>query len=889
LCQAGEPEVPDLADQRFGGRIGRDWRDSEPWWPPEPAPPDGAPNVFLVVLDDVGYAQLACYGSDIETPALDGLAARGVRLANFHTTSLCSPTRACLLTGRNHHRSGMGRVADLAIGYPGYWGRPPRENGYLSEIMRAAGYASYAVGKWHLSPEDETSMAAPRSTWPLARGFDRWYGFHGGETHQFVPALYHDNHAVRPPASIEDGYHLTEDLADRAIEFLSDLRAADPGKPFFLYFATGACHSPHQPPARWREHYSGRFDLGWDAWREEVFARQLAAGLLPESTVLSRRPDWVPAWDSLDERERAVAARFMECFAGFLSHADEQIGRVLSFLADLGEADNTIVVVVSDNGASAEGGAAGSINDVRLLNLDPAGSEEMFARLAEIGGPLTHNNYPWGWTMAGNTPFRRWKREVHQGGVADPCIVCWPAGPVEPGGIRRQFTHAIDIVPTLAELARVALPAEIDGVAQSGLDGVSFGYLLGPGTEAAPERHETQYFEMFGSRGIYRKGWKAVTFHPVGPLYDDQDPNAPFDDDVWELYHVARDPSESADLAAQHPDLVRELAALWWAEARRNQVLPLDNRVLWAIVNPRPDHRRPPEVFRYFPNGAQVPESVAANVRNRSHVMIIDVGIPGTGVTDGVLLALGSALGGWSLHILGATIRYVHNLYGSERHVIESDTPVGPGEHRIEFAFTKDDGLGGAGVLRCDGREVGREIVPRFTPSAFNGVGAGLTCGYEWGPAIGTGYTAPFPFSGTIRRALIKATGPIVRDPLAELEAILSEQLSPSGPAARWRCRGTPRMCFDAGAVVSSRPALARHGRRALDRGRTGFGALNDVMAGDLLLRRPLPLPVRMAVSPENQAQPREEYNHSDDWDDELSLYRPGHGDAPPPGQRSAT
>jgi arylsulfatase A-like enzyme len=762
--------------QDFGGRIGRDWRDSEPWWPAQPTPPAGSPNVVLVVLDDVGYAQLGCYGSDIETPVIDGLASAGIRLSNFHTTSLCSPTRVCLLTGRNHHRSGMGRVADLAIGYPGYWGKPPRENGYLSEILRAAGYATYAVGKWHLTPEDETNMAGSRATWPLARGFDRWYGFHGGETHQFVPALYHDNHSVRPPRSIEDGYHLTDDLADRAIEFIGDLRAVEADRPFFLYFATGACHSPHQPPTRWREHYRGRFDLGWDLWRDQTFRRQLSKGLFGSSTALSERPAWVPPWDSLDEPAKTVAARFMECFAGFLSHTDEQIGRLLGFLEELGERDDTIVVVVSDNGASAEGGSTGSINDIRLSNLDPASQDEMLRRLDEIGGPLTHNNYPWGWTMAGNAPFRRWKREVHEGGIADPCIISWPRSSIERDGIRRQFAHAIDVMPTIVELLGIGIPAEIEGIEQTALDGESFAYFLVPGAESAAERHETQYFEMFGSRGIYHRGWKAVTYHPIAPLYDDQDPNAPFDEDTWELYNAKEDLSETRDLAAQHPDLLGDLIELWWNEARRNQVLPLDNRVLWALVHPKPDHRRPREVFRLFQGGAQVPEAVAVNVRNRSHALIVELTIPDAGEIDGVLLAMGSALGGWSLHVLDGRVRYVHNLYGKERHTVAATEAIVPGNHHIEFVFTKDEGPGGIGVLSYDGREVGRSAIGVFTPSGFNGVGAGLTCGYEWGPAIGPGYTAPFPFPGTIRMALVETRGPVVRDPLAELEAILSEQ-----------------------------------------------------------------------------------------------------------------
>ena len=766
-----------MASIEFGGKIGNDWRDSEPWWPPLPTPPEGAPNVVLIVLDDVGFAQLGCYGSDIATPVIDGVAAEGARLTNFHTTALCSPTRACLLTGRNHHRSGMGRVADLASGFPGYWGRPPRENGFLSEILRANGYATYAVGKWHLSPEEETNMARSRATWPLGRGFDRWYGFHGGETHQFVPGLYHDNHSVRPPRTIDEGYHLSEDLADRATEFLGDLRAVDDELPFFLYFATGACHSPHHAPAEWIERYRGHFAQGWDQWRDETFARQLALGVVPEGTVLSPRPPWVPSWDSLDERERALSERFMECFAAFLSYTDEQIGRVLAFIDDLGDADNTVVFVVSDNGASSEGGKEGTINEGMLSNFDGASVGQMFRRIDEIGGPRSHNNYPWGWTMAGNTPFKRWKREVHEGGVADPCIVRLPGGRAAAKGVvRRQYAHAIDILPTVLDLVGVDPPDQIEGVAQSHLDGTSFAYVLDePGAEA-PGRHHTQHFEMLGSRAIYHDGWKAVTFHPVGPLYDDGlRSNAPFDDDVWELYHVAEDVSEVHDRAAEFPEKVTELVALWWEEARRNDVLPLDNRVLEVMAH-KHDRRRYQDTYRYFPGGAQVPEWVAVDVRNRSHGMTVDVDVPEGTVAHGTLLALGCALGGWSLHVLDGRLRYVHNLHGQSLYEVVARAPLASGRHRVEFRFDKDQGAGGLATLLVDGEPVGEAGVARFTPVAFNEVGVGLTCGYEWGPAVGTDYEAPFTFNGTIVRAEVRATGPVVHDPVADVAAILASQ-----------------------------------------------------------------------------------------------------------------
>ncbi|MGO8873592.1 MAG: arylsulfatase [Acidimicrobiales bacterium] len=762
----------------FQGKIGNDWRDSEPWWPPLPTPPEDAPNVVLIVLDDVGFAQLGCYGSDIETPFIDAVAAEGVRLTNFHTTALCSPTRACLLTGRNHHRSGMGRVADLATGFPGYWGRPPRENGFLSEMLRTTGYATYAVGKWHLSPEGETNMANSRTTWPLGRGFDRWYGFHGGETHQFVPALYHDNHAVRPPRSLDEGYHLSADLADRAIEYLGDLRAVDDELPFFLYFATGACHSPHHAPAEWIERYKGRFAKGWDAWREETFARQLAASVVPEGTVLTPRPPWVPAWDSLDERQRTLAERFMECFAAFLSYTDEQIGRVLAFIEDVGDADDTVVIIVSDNGASSEGGKEGTINEGRMSNFEGAGVGEMYARLGEIGGPSSHNNYPWGWTMAGNTPFKRWKREVHEGGVADPCIVRLPHGrsATEGSGVRRQYAHAIDIAPTVLELVGISPPAEIDGIAQSHLDGTSFAYLLGDGAEKEAGRHLTQHFEMLGSRAIYHDGWKAVTYHPVGPVYNDGlRATAPWDDDVWELYHMTDDVSESRDLAAEFPEKVAELVALWWEEARRNDVLPLDNRVLEAIAH-KHDRRRPQATYRYFQGGAPVPEWVAVDVRNRSHVIELTVEVAQGVVPSGTLLALGCALGGWSFHLVDGRLRYVHNLHGKRLYEVVADTSLGSGRHEVAFRFEKDNALGGQAILVQDGVVVGTGEVERFTPVAFNEVMIGLTCGYEWGPAVGGDYKAPFAFNGTIDRAEVSATGPVVRDPVTEVATILASQ-----------------------------------------------------------------------------------------------------------------
>ncbi len=497
----------------FEGSIGRYHWESQDWWPPELRPPAGAPNVLIVILDDVGFAQLGCYGSDIATPHLDALAAGGLRYSSFHTTALCSPTRACVLTGRNHHAVGMGRIVDLAMGYPGYDARIPPSCALLPAMLTPHGYAAYAVGKWHLTPEDEEHLGARRDRWPLGKGFERWYGFFPGETHQFVPALVHDNHLVEPPRGADDGYHLTSDLIDHAIEYVEDLRNVDVDKPWLLYVATGACHSPHQAPVEWIDRYRGHFDEGWDAWRHATLSRQKALGVVPPHTELSARPDWVPPWSSLSDQERRVYARYMEAFAGFLSHTDHELGRLFARLDTMGELDNTIVIVLSDNGASSEGGPVGSLNDVRAWNVLPRTVEEADERLDEIGGPRIHNNYPWGWTVAGNTPFRRWKRETHEGGVADPLIVHWPRGIAARGEVRSQYVHAIDIAPTLLEVMAIEVPTVVGGVEQRPLDGTSFAYTFADASAA--DRHTRQYYEMFGCRALYDDGWKAVTYHEI--------------------------------------------------------------------------------------------------------------------------------------------------------------------------------------------------------------------------------------------------------------------------------------------------------------------------------------------------------------------------------------
>jgi arylsulfatase A-like enzyme len=751
----------------FEGTIGRYRSESTPWWPEAVRPPADAPNVVVVLLDDVGFAQLGCFGSDIDTPTFDGLAAGGLRYTNFHTTALCSPTRACVLTGRNHHSVGMGRITDLATGFPGYHARIGKEHGFLSEMLVPHGYAAYAVGKWHLTPDEEQHLGASRARWPLGRGFERFYGFFGGETHQFAPSLVHDNHRVPPPRSWEDGYHLTEDLADRAIEYLADLRHAEPDKPFFLYLCPGACHSPHHAPPDWIDRYRGRFDNGWDAWRDATLARQVDTAVLPAGAELSPRPEWVPAWDSLPGEQRRLFARFQECFAAFLSHADHHVGRVLAFLAETGDLDNTLVFVLSDNGASSEGGVTGSINDARPWNLAPRTVDESLARVDELGGPTVHNNYPWGWTVAGNTPFRRWKREVHEGGVADPLIVSWPARIAARGEVRRQYVHAIDLVPTVLDVTGVDAPGELDGVAQSAIEGVSFAQTFADAS--APSRRETQYYEMFGCRALYHHGWKAVVYHPMF------DQRVAFDDDAWELYHVEADLSECHDLAERHPERLRELVERWWVEAARHNVLPLDNAPFDHVFGEARPYHRARHRYVYYPHSGPVTEEAAVNVRNRSHTITAEVTIPDRGA-EGIVIAQGSLFGGYVLFVQGDRLRYVHNFVGLEQHRVVSTVEVAPGERTLGFRFTKTGEHAGVGTLLLDGASVGEVDIARFTPTRFSITGEGLCCGYDTGMPVVDDYRPPFRFSGTLRRVVVEVDGEPYVDPEAEAELSIRAQ-----------------------------------------------------------------------------------------------------------------
>lgn len=707
----------------------------------------------------------------------------------MHTTALCSPTRSCILTGRNHHANGMAGITEGSLGYPGYNGIIPFENGFLSEMLLDQGYSTFAVGKWHLTPAEQTSAAGPSARWPLGRGFERFYGFLGGDTHQYYPELIHDNHAVAPPKTPEEGYHLTEDLVDRSIEMIADCKQIAPDKPFFLYFCTGAMHAPHHVPTEWADRYRGQFDDGWEAYREKVLERQLALGIVPEGTTLSRHDPDVQRWDSLSGDERRLYARMMEVFAGFLEHTDHHIGRLLTFLESLGELDNTLIMVISDNGASAEGGPHGSVNENKFFNNAPESLEDNLKAMDELGGPKFFNHYPWGWAWAGNTPFRRWKRETYRGGTSDPFIVHWPAGIRSKGEVRTQYAHAIDMVPTVLDALGVEPPAAIRGVVQSPIHGASFAHTFDDA--AAESRRRTQYFEMVGHRAIYLDGWRAVCPVP-GPSFTEagigfgeleltEEKLRALDANGWELYHVHEDFAETRDVASDHRDRLIEMIATWYVEAGRYDVLPLDTRGQIRFAAERPQITMNRDRYTYYPATQPVPENAAVRVLNRPHVIVADVEI--TNGSQGVLLSHGGVTGGYTLFVQDRKLHYVYNYLGAQEFHLESQVEVPHGRTELRFAFepttapdlSQGKGAGGRGRLYIDGKLVGEREIP-FTIPILLGLGEGLTCGRDEGSAVSMHYRPPFAFDGTLHRVTVDVSGKLVSDPEREARIAMARQ-----------------------------------------------------------------------------------------------------------------
>ena len=775
----------------FPGTIGRTVEESSPAWPAPSRARDGAPNVLFLVLDDVGYGQLSCFGGLVETPNIDRVAAQGLRYANMHTTALCSPTRSCILTGRNHHSSGVACIMELATGFPGYDGRMPFENGMLPEMLLEQGYNTFCLGKWHLSPSEENTPAGPFHRWPLGRGFERFYGFLGGETNQWYPDLTQDNAPVTQRRTPEEGYHLSEDLADQAIKMVVDAHVNAPEKPFFMYYAPGAAHAPHHVPKAWADRYKGKFDTGWDAYRETVFAHQQEIGLLPQDAVLSPRDPDVPEWESLSDDERRLYSRMMEVFAGFVSHADHHFGRILDQLEQIGELDNTIIMVISDNGASAEGGVSGSFNEMLFFNSVPENFEENLAKIDQLGGPTSYNHYPWGWTWAGNTPFRRWKRETYRGGATDPFILSWPAGMAARGEVRTQYAHAIDMVPTVLDALGVTPPEAIRGVAQSPLEGVSFAHTFDAADAATT--HTTQYFEMFGHRSLYHDGWRAVCPWPA-PSYteaaqldrtvgDALTPEllAQLDREGWELYSMHDDPTESRNVSAEQPERLREMIAVWWEEAEKYKVLPLDGSLQSRIATERPQTSKPRKRFVYYPGGSVVPAFAAPPVFNRPYSIEADVEIA-NGDAAGILVAQGGDAGGYTLYIDEGRLHYVYNYVGRDQFELESPDVLAEGRHALRYEFEptgepdfkNGKGVPGRGQLYVDGQLVANADFPHTTPFIFEL--EGLSCGYDFGAPASDRYEPPFAFNGTIHSVTFDVSGELIEDDDAQLARMMAQQ-----------------------------------------------------------------------------------------------------------------
>ncbi|MGV0583728.1 arylsulfatase [Mycobacteroides chelonae] len=779
---AGSPE------SGFNGKIALDIRDSEPDWTPYAAPtaPEGAPNVLYLVWDDTGIATWDCFGGLVQMPAMSRIAERGVRLSQFHTTALCSPTRASLLTGRNATTVGMATIEEFTDGFPNCSGRIPFDTALLSEVLAEKGWNTYCVGKWHLTPLEESNLAATKRHWPLSRGFERFYGFMGGETDQWYPDLVYDNHPVEPPATPEDGYHLSKDIADKTIEFIRDAKVIAPDKPWFSYVCPGAGHAPHHVFKEWADKYAGKFDMGYELYREIVLENQKKLGIVPSDTELSpvnpyldvKGPngepwplqDTVRPWDSLNDEEKRLFSRMAEVFAGFLSYTDDQIGRVVDYLEESGQLDNTIIVVISDNGASGEGGPNGSVNEVKFFNGYIDTVEESLRFYDNLGGTETYNHYPIGWAMAFNTPYKLYKRYAsHEGGIADTAIISWPNGIAAHGEVRDTYVNVSDITPTIYDLLGITPPDTVKGITQKPLDGISFTAALKD--PAADTGKDTQFYTMLGTRGIWHKGWFANTVHAATPSGWSH-----FDKDRWELFHIESDRSQCHDLADTHPAKLEELKQLWFDEAAKYNGLPLaDLNILETLTRWRPYLVGERKSFTYYPNTAELGIGAAVDIRGQSFSILAEV--TADSGAEGVIFKQGGAHGGHVLFIQDGKLHYIYNFMGEKEQKVSSADAVPLGAHVLGARFAKTGTVAGSHTplgdvtLFIDEQAVGSLSAVEIHPGTFGLAGASLSIGRNSGSAVSSDYKAPYAFTGgTIAQVVVDISG----EPYENLEKKLA-------------------------------------------------------------------------------------------------------------------
>jgi arylsulfatase A-like enzyme len=750
----------------FRGKIDLDIRNSTPDWDAFRATtaPKGSPNVLIVLYDDTGCAAWSPYGGRINMPTLQRLADNGVMYSQWHTTALCSPTRSCFLTGRNHHQNGFASISENASGFPGYNSHLPLECAPMAKVLRDAGWSTFWVGKNHTTPIDESSMGATKKNWPLGQGFDRFYGFIGGETNNWFPDLVEDNHFTQQPYSPAEGYHLSKDLADKAVSFLRDARQSEADRPWFLWFCPGANHAPHHAPKEYIEKYRGKFDDGYEAYREWVLPRMIERGVIPRGTQLSpinpmthgtfSEGDLVRPWATLTPDEKKLFSRMAEVYAGFSEYTDAQVGRIIEYLEESGQLENTLIFYCADNGASGEGSPNGSVNENKFFNGFPDDVKSNLSMIDKLGSPDTYNHYPTGWAVAFSTPYKMFKRYTYQGGVADPLVICWPKGMKARGEVRTQYHHCTDIVPTILECCGVEMPKVVDGVAQTPLAGISMRYTFDDAK--APTRRVTQYYEMLGSRAIWHKGWKAVTEH--GPFSGIGN----FENDRWQLYHVDQDRAELHDLASTYPEKLKQLQDLWMAEARKNNVLPLidysTTKDLERILGLEFKVPVPPSgQYTYYPGTLEVPERLAANVHAVSYKVLADVEL--TKDAKGVIFSEGSRFGGHALFIKDGHLTYAYNFLGIPPEQRISGDGLAPGKHVVGVEFTKErtgEHQESFGTLKLyvDDRVVAQQEIRTMT-GHFSLCGEGLCIGYDSGDAVSTAYESRFEFTGGVIKKVV--------------------------------------------------------------------------------------------------------------------------------------